>query len=1030
MTKEWESRISMWINVLKNRLYTPVQELRFSCFTTDEYLTCRQAARQEGRAIREGDRWGKEWQYGWFKSRVTLGDWAAGQRVVLDLNFGGEATLFVNGEAFGTRRADWVSERYHFLVDNWLEKTQAENETVELLAEVYAGHDRPPEVGEATAGPVQKGWNWQHNTQEGRAVMGHCTCGIWNEEAYHLLLEVQVLHDIWKNEQPDALRRGELEQALQDFSLKLDLSLNAEEFQRNVQECRVLLRPYLECVNGSTAPHMYAVGHAHIDLSWLWPIEETRRKCARTLAAQLRHMDEYPEYKMLQSQPRLYEMVREDYPELFEKIKEKVASGQLIPEGSMWVEPDTNIPAGESLIRQILYGKRYFRDTFGVENRILWLPDVFGYTAALPQIMKGCGVDYFATAKIFWTYNGGDPFPYHYFDWKGIDGTSVRSFLHMDYSSYTTAEALMKKWRTRRVQQGMKSMLVAVGYGDGGGGACRDHIENVRLLHDCEGVPRISFEHPAAFFEQAEKEYRAVPEYVGELYFQAHRGTYTSQAKVKRGNRRCEMALREAEMWAAIAQVQRGVQYPKQELEAEWKQLLTNQMHDILPGSCIHRVYERVLPELEQVRASAARIVQNSTAALTEPADALTVFNSLSWQRSAWVKLPDGWTAACGAEGEKFPVQREKDGLYAQVTVPSCASRTLYPAAASPRQQTEVRITPTCMENSCLRVLLNERGELVSVFDKETQTEWAAGPLNALHLYQDTPSHYEAWDLESMRREIPLPESAQITVEAAGPLFGELRVERRLNDSVLTQWIRLEKDSREIIFRTRIDWRETQKMLKAAFPVNISAEELHSEIQYGYVKRPNHSSRAFDTDRFEVCNHKWSALLEQERGCGVLNDCKYGISCTGSTMELTLLKSAIFPDETADKGVQEFTYAFLFWNTPFARSGIVQRAYELNTAVTLAAGAAQTGSRFTVSDPTVVIDCVKIAEDNPNAVVVRAYESMGSRKKVCIKTDLPVVSCFAANMLEEKQEQLPLQQGELMAEFGPFEVKTFLLEYK
>lgn len=627
MTKEWESRIGMWINVLKNRLYTPVQELRFSYFTTNEYLTCQQAALQEGCDIREGDAWGKEWEYGWFKSRVTLGNWADGQRVVLDLNLGGEATLFVNGEAFGTRRADWVGERYHFLVDNWLKKTKAEDETVELMAEVYAGHDRPPEVGEATAGPVQRGWNWQHNTKEGRAVMGRCTCGIWNEEAYHLLLEVQVLHDIWKNEQPDSLRRSDLEQALQEFSMKLDLSLDAEAFQQNVQECRALLRPYLECMNGSTAPHMYAVGHAHIDLSWLWPIEETRRKCARTLAAQLRHMDEYPEYKMLQSQPRLYEMVREDYPELFDKIREKVAAGQLIPEGSMWVEPDTNIPCGESLIRQIMYGKRYFRDTFGVENRILWLPDVFGYTAALPQIMKGCGVDYFATAKIFWTYNGGDPFPYHYFDWKGIDGTSVRSFLHMDYSSYTTAEALMKKWRTRRPQQGMKSMLVAVGYGDGGGGACRDHIENVRLLHNCEGVPKITFEHPTVFFKQAEKEYRSVPEYVGELYFQAHRGTYTSQAKVKRGNRRCETALREAEMWAAVAQVQKGAQYPKQELEAEWKQLLTNQMHDILPGSCIHRVYERVLPELEQVRTHAARIAQDSTTALTEPADALTVFN-------------------------------------------------------------------------------------------------------------------------------------------------------------------------------------------------------------------------------------------------------------------------------------------------------------------------------------------------------------------------------------------------------------------
>lgn len=1025
MTLEQEARVKMWLDVLQKRLYTPVEIMSFSYFETEAHLTPEQAMAQETwRDIRQGEAWGKEFGYGWFRARLHLGNWADGRRVVMHLNLGGEATLFLNGTVFGSRRADWMPVPHHYDVDNWLEKSEALGETPELLAEVYAGHDRPPEVGEATAGPVAASWHWLHNQAPGRTTLGACTYGIWNEEAYHLYLEAKVLWDLWKNLPAESLRRDDAGQALVKFSKALDFTLEGDAFAENAQAVRQLLQPYLACQNGSTTPHIYAIGHSHLDLAWFWPVEETERKCARTLAAQIRHMDEYPAYKMMQSQPALYEMVRTHYPALFQKLKEKAASGQLIPEGAMWVEPDTNIPSGESLIRQILYGKRYFREEFGVDSRLLWLPDAFGFSAALPQIMKGCGVDYFSTAKVFWAYNGGDPFPYNYFRWKGNDGTEIPSFIIMlNTTCLTDAATLIQRWHDRRPQEGLRSILLPIGYGDGGGGATRDHIEQVLLLGDCEGVPKITFESPCDYFENAAETCPAVPTYVGELYFQAHRGTYTSQAKMKRYNRRSESALRDAEFWSAMALLQSGRPYPTAALEQNWKTLLTNQMHDILPGSAIHRVYARAAAELQGVLTWAEDAANESAAALTTGADGLTVFNALSWARQILVPLPEGWTGCCGGDGVPLKVQDH----HALVTVPACGVTSIFPAPAQPADRDcHFTTAVNLLENRWLRVSINARGEIERILDKETGSEWGAGPMNALHLYQDTPSHYEAWDLESIRNEVELPEPAKITVTAAGPIYAELKVERVVNHSTLEQWIRLPRESRQITFRTRIQWKERQKCLKVAFPTNIVTDTLYSEIQYGYLKRPNHRTRQFDADRFEVCNHRWSALLEPSRGCGVLNDSKYGISCEGGTMELTLLRAPIFPDETADQGVQEFTYAFLCWNTPFAQSQIVQQAYALNTRVLTAPGSMPTGSFLTVSDPQVVIDCVKKAERPEGGLVVRAYECTGSRRTAAIAPAGTFVACQLTNMLEEPQAQLPMQDGAVTLQFEPFEVKTLI----
>lgn len=1024
----------MWISALKERLYQPVGSMEFTYCTTFEHWSYEKAMGASYLPIQEGDSWGEEWEYGWFKSNFRLGEWAKGKRIVMDLNLGGEATLFVNGNVWGTRRADWVQEHHHYLCDNYLVKESQGDEDIFFVAECYAGHDRPPEAGEATAGPVGHEYQWNRSKKANRARLGKCTYGIWNEEVYHLYLEVQVLYDICKESDPNSLRVADLEEALQEFTMLVDFSLKEDEFSNCIKECRKFLNPYLSCVNGSTVPRMHAVGHAHIDFAWLWPLQETERKSARTMAAQIRHMDEYPEYKMLLSQPALYELIKEYYPALFAQLKEKAAIGQLIPEGGMWVEADTNVPSGESLIRQFLYGKKYFKEEFGVESELLWLPDVFGYSAALPQIMNGCGIKYFATAKIFWTYNGGEPFPYHYFSWRGIDGSATPSFIHVDYNSQTNAAALIKKWNGRRQREGLKRMLVSIGYGDGGGGATRDHIENVRLLANCEGVPSITFDSPSNCFAQLEKECRCVPEYVGELYFQAHRGTYTSQARIKKFNRFCELGMREAEIWSSLADITTLFSYPQEEFERNWKNILKNQFHDILPGSSIHKVYEMAKLELKAVLDFSRIQTDKALEALVQEKEeqtALTVFNSLSWDRKVPVVLPVDWKGAKTGDGKQLEGQQLESGICVEVPVPSVGSTSIYPAQM-PETNTTVAVRDRVMENEWLRLVLNDNGEIESLYDKETDTEWAAGTMNVFNLYQDIPSHYEAWDIDSMRKKISWEEKepARIIVREQGSLFCEIEVTKRLHQSTITQWIRMDRHGRTVSFRTKIDWQETQKLLKVAFPVRITTDELISEIQFGHIKRPNHKSRAYDRDRFEVCNHKWSALVEQSRGFALLNDSKYGISCEGNQMELTLLKSAIFPDESADKGIQEFTYAFTLWNGSLASSHVVQQAYELNVKPLVCNGARTDGSLITTDNTNIIIDCMKKSEHREDAFVIRAYECTGSRSRTKFHFHFPVSECFESNMVEEELGTLPISDETVDLVFDAFEVKTLVLKIR
>lgn len=1048
MSSEWRGRLNHWIRTLEDDIYEPLEVISLEFFETSEYLSPMEARQREFRPVEPGFTWGKTWEYGWFCGKIRIPERAAGKKVVLRLAPGGESTLFINGRAFGTYRADWLSNPMHYYEDNILTSCARGGEEYDLLFETYAGHYYPecPEGGCAT-GPVLPG-SYQDPLKEGsRRTLGECTFGIFHEEAYQLLMDVRTLSSLMDVLDPTSLRAAKIARALERFTLAVDFEQPGEDRTKSYLEGRKVLRESLAAKNGSTAPVFYAIGHAHLDLAWLWPMAETYRKTARTFAAQLRLLDEYPDYKYIQSQPAAYEMCRKYYPELFERIKEAVKEGRWIPEGAMWVEPDTNMPSGESLIRQCLYGKAYFRKEFGTDSRILWLPDSFGYTGSLPQILKGCGVDYLVTQKIFWTYNDAEEFPYHYFTWEGTDGSRVTAFLPTDYNYKTDPAAVCETWRKRRQVQDLDAFLMPFGYGDGGGGPARDYIEFCEREKDLEGMPKVRMASPLEFFEDMKNEGGPVNTYVGELYFQAHRGTYTTQAKTKKNNRRAEFALHNLELWKAAASLS-GNGSEKEMLpdtESLWKELLLHQFHDILPGSGIERVYKeadaRVKAVIQKAEAGAA-ICQKSMLCEENPTGAVTVWNSLGFERNALVRLPKRFSnGAEGPDGTYYPAALQDGNVYVSAKLPPFGAETLFPSERRVMAGRKVRAQiqgdgTILLENEKVRVVVltgeKDAGEIQSYVLKETGTEFAAAPMNRFLFFKDVPRLFDAWDIDSNYRlqELPGLTDASIRIKAGeeeDSLTACLLMTGKIGNSEIRQRIRLEAGSPVLKFETEVNWSELHRLLKVSFPVTVYETEGYNEMQYGYVKRPAHKSRLYDRDRYEVCNHRYSALADGSHGAAVLNDCKYGISMTENALELTLLRAAAAPEMRADNGPQSFTYGFTAWTGPFASCDVVRRGYELNVPPEITEGkiASEKGcfSLIQTDRENVIADTLKTAEDGSGDIIIRLYESKRCPCRVMVKTpwEGPV---FKTDMLENIQQEIPSEKGTFSLTMHSFEVCT------
>ncbi len=787
------------------------------------------------------------------------------------------------------------------------------------------------------------------------------------------------------------------------------------------------------------------IGHTHIDVAWWWTVAQTREKVARSFSTVLKLMEEYPSYKFMSSQPVLYYFLEQRYPELLERIKARMAEGRWEPEGGMWLEADCNLTSGESLVRQFAHGKKYFKDTFGVDNKILWLPDVFGYSGALPQIMKRSGIDYFMTTKLAW--NQINAIPNDTFMWKGIDGSSVLTHLitttgidqdpkvsfFTTYNGMLHPGAIMGGWERYQNKEINNDILVCYGYGDGGGGPTREMLEiSKRMEKGIKGIPKVRQAGGLTYFQELEqkvKDNKRLETWEGEFYFEYHRGTYTSMARNKRGNRKSELSLMDLELLGVM-----NGDYPQEEINTLWRDIvLLNQFHDILPGSSIAEVYDVTKAEYEHLLDETGAMIHARLKALAGQGDAVTVFNTTGFVRNDAVLLGDVKATGLTDGQHVYPVQQTADGAVAYIrNLPSKGYKS-FALCESDAASPFVRTDDYHLETPFYTIELDENGHFSSIFDKEEERELlkAGKKGNMLRLFEDKPIYYDNWDVDMFYTEKSweVNDLLGMSWTEDGPVRTTLTLRWKCVNSVIDQKIHFYADTRRIDFETVADWKEHQHLLKAEFPVDIHSDEATFEVQFGNVTRKVHTNTSWDKARFESCAQKWMDFSEGNYGVSVLNDCKYGHSVLDGTIGLTLIKCGVEPNPNADVEVHSFTYSLYPHQGTWKQAGTVAEAYNLNQPAYVVLGGEQgkCSSFASVNKENVVLETVKAAE-NGEGTVLRLYECNNARTKAALTVPAGITKAYSTNLLEEIEEELEVANGTVKFTINPFEIKTILVK--
>lgn len=846
--------------------------------------------------------------------------------------------------------------------------------------------------------------------------------------------------------------RGRILRALDLCFKELDTRdpIRSEAFYASVPKALEVFRETLKGYRGEMEVDILAIGHAHIDVAYLWQVDQTRRKCGRSFSNVLKLMEEYPDYHFSASQPVLYEMTEEDYPQVFEGIKTRVAEGRWEPMGGMWVEPDCNLAGGESLVRQLLYGRRYFTEKLGEnsETPVLWLPDTFGFTAALPQLMQQAGLKWFVANKLNW--NQYNQMPNQLFWWEGIDGSRVLShFLTTPstvqylphpttYKAEMTAREVFGTWENFRQKHLHQELITCFGYGDGGGGPTRELIDAARAYSELPGTPTVRMGTVREFFEKVEAEVsHDLPTWSGEFYLELHRGTLTSQARVKRANRKAEVLLHDAEFLASLAGVAAGDAYPTEALEKAWKLVLLNQFHDILPGTSITEVFEDAERDYAAVTeiGTVARDAALDALSTQMPAAARVMAvnpTGFSVDRIGWISEPV--EALCDLRTNRpLRTQSVTDGTLIDLpALPGYSALALGPSEEPP-EPTTLRITEfpdgAVLENDLIRVHVAPNGQLVSVFDKTALREVLAPDAfgNQLLAFEDRPMVWDAWDIDIFyedRCEV-INTPVRFTITERGPLRASLEVEHHWRGSTITQRICLHHNSKRIEFKTDVDWRTSHILLKCAFPVDIFSPRATYDIQFGNTERTTHRNTSWDWARFESVGHKWADLSEGNYGVALLNDCKYGYDIHHNVMRLSLLKSATMPDPVQDRGHHEMTYALLphegNWRSDVTESGYILNNPVLCRPVVAGQGGAPLVQMVGVSGFATVIDTVKRAEDG-RGYIVRLFENERTRGSVTLRFGFDLAEVREVTILEEDIGPVARQGREVTVELTPYKI--------
>lgn len=993
--------------------------------------------------INVGDSWGGKDVTAWFKTQVLLPEGWSKEKIALDLIIGdgAESLIYINGHP-----VQGIDKNHHevYLSPRWIDTNGRLNVAIKAFSGLEDG---------------------SHLFKQANLVK----IDVETEDFYYRVLT--ILKTIGVLEEGSLDYRNLLKflnKAINNIDFRKP---GSKEFYKSIKKANTNLKKELTKYKPrkENRPIINVVGHSHIDVAWLWRLKHTREKCSRTFSTVIHLMEQYPKYQFLQSTPQLYEFIEEDYPEIFTKIKEKIKCGRWEITGGMWVEADCNVPSGESLVRQFLFGTRYMKKKFGVDCNILWLPDVFGYSWALPQIIKKSGLKYFMTTKISWSqFNRPE---YDTFRWRGIDGTEILTHFittpgeaeepFYTYNGVLNPESVQGIWDNYHQKDINNELLLSYGWGDGGGGPTKEMIEIGNKMKELPGIPEVRFSKAEPFFKSLEEKTKDNPNFPiwdGELYLEYHRGTYTSQAQVKKNNRFSEILYHNVELFSSFTDVLiDDYKYPQKDINDNWKIILRNQFHDILPGSSIHEVYEDSAEEFEQAMSSGERILKNTLGELTKnialDGEKLVVFNPLSWSRTGWILIP--WEEGLSEkifiteDGKKLFTKKidsqDKKLLIYMPEIPALGYKAFKVIKKEMKEEIiwpirdQLIIEKDKIENKYYQIKLNKKGQIMSLYDKEFQREILpkGSKANVFQAFEDRPMSFDAWDIDIYYQEKKyiIDDLVEIEVEETGPDRGVIKFKWCFLDSVIEQRMIVHADKRRIDFETNVDWHQHQILLKVAFPANIRSTKATYEIQFGNVERPTHWNTSWDYAKFETAAQKWVDLSERDYGVSLLNNCKYGHDIKDQVMGLTLIKSGIEPDPQADQGHHSFVYSLYPHAGDWFEGQTTKEAYELNYPLlaTMSNNKDKEGSLpiscslVNIKANSVILDTIKKAEDD-DSLILRFYEYGNQRNAVKIKLPLQIKNILECNLMEEEIGKIKFVGNKFEFQIKPYEIKTFKIK--
>ncbi len=1013
-------KIERFKDLIEPMIFEKVDEVDFSAFVTSDRLHDIPSD-DNFTPVEKGFSWYGKDSYCWYKGKYTVPANLDGKDLFIKPHMQGyEALLFVNGRTMGTfaTKIAYTGHGNHYC--DMVKKNAVCGDELNIIIEYYGGHDNPG--NHPCENITIKDYNFIYNGAD------ICTKNTEIQEYYFDLLAVLQLAQALPD---DNFMKGFAVNALYDVHKKVHYLLedcDYETFIKGIRASASDLKKVLKMKSQDSAPFIGLIGHSHMDTAWLWHVGETEKKVTRTYANALALMEQYPEYMFVQSSACHSDMIRKNYPELFERIQDKVREGRYEPNGGVWVECDCNITSGESMIRQFLWGQRFTKKYFDYVSDCFWLPDTFGYSAAIPQIMKGCGINYFLTTKMSW--NDTNDFPYETFNWVGLDGTSVLTHFNRTHLNPDVKSTIRETKDWIRQKSVSNKRFIAYGFGDGGGGPSFEMIENAKRIADLDGVGKSKHMTVSDFMKDLEATAVNPNTYKGELYLELHRGTLTNQHTIKRNNRKSEIALRELEILTVNEAVKNKTAASEEKIAPLYESLLINQFHDILPGTCIHRAHKESREQTHKLIKDANEQIKSIIN--KDDTDKITFINTLSFDRNDAIftdyngKIVD---ADCRQQ-----LYTDLDGaeklIISGITIPAFSSVTYSLKNGKPENVSAFTAENNTIETPLAKISFADNGTINSYIDKAANREIIGDGynLNTFLMAEDVPNLWDNWDIDVDVQCKYNDASTLVSREiiSTGAVAHIIRSEYRISQkSTIIQDMFIFADTKEIRFDTNIDWQDNHRLLKAAFDTNINEDFARHEIQFGNVKRPTTRNNSIEEAKFEVVNHKYTDLSETKYGVTILNDCKYGITVEGGNIRLSLHKGGTHPDRMGDHdGIHKCTYSLLPHSSGFNSKDVIRPSYELNMPVMSAQGTYEMLCPVTTDAENIIVEAIKPCEDAQKAFIVRLYEAEGTRTNTVL--NFPnAVKCETTNMLEETIETLE----NMNVTFRPFEIKTIKVYY-